>query len=150
MTAIQIEGNLIAPDMTSDILAGDIKGQTAVDFGLPKTEKLEDEITLAWGEARDYWSIFQRRLDRLEEGETATSLTREYWTLALSQRERGTGGEGLKQAQEQALLSLKICDPACGSGHFLLAAARRLGILILMRCLLRQQERLCQQRGGLA
>jgi len=29
--------------------------------------------------------------------------------------------------QEQALLSIKICDPASGSGHFLLAAARRLG-----------------------
>jgi len=29
--------------------------------------------------------------------------------------------------KERALLSLKICDPACGSGHFLLAAARRLG-----------------------
>ncbi|MFM7580389.1 MAG: DUF559 domain-containing protein, partial [Microcystaceae cyanobacterium] len=40
---------------------------------------------------------------------------------------RGVGGEGLKTAQETALLSLKICDPACGSGHFLLAAARRVG-----------------------
>ena len=29
--------------------------------------------------------------------------------------------------KEQALLSLKVCDPACGSGHFLLAAARRIG-----------------------
>jgi hypothetical protein len=28
---------------------------------------------------------------------------------------------------ERALLSIRICDPACGSGHFLLAAARRLG-----------------------
>ncbi len=28
--------------------------------------------------------------------------------------------------REQALLALKICDPACGSGHFLVAAARRL------------------------
>lgn len=27
---------------------------------------------------------------------------------------------------EAALLSLKICDPACGSGHFLLAAAQRI------------------------
>lgn len=27
---------------------------------------------------------------------------------------------------EQALLALKICDPACGSGHFLIAAAHRL------------------------
>ncbi len=27
---------------------------------------------------------------------------------------------------EQALLALKICDPACGSGHFLIAAAHRI------------------------
>ncbi|MCG6568147.1 N-6 DNA methylase [Tessaracoccus sp. ZS01] len=27
---------------------------------------------------------------------------------------------------EQALLSLTVCDPACGSGHFLVAAARRI------------------------
>lgn len=27
---------------------------------------------------------------------------------------------------EQALLSLKVCDPACGSGHFLIAAANRI------------------------
>ncbi|HFQ92495.1 MAG TPA: hypothetical protein ENK32_00670, partial [Anaerolineae bacterium] len=29
--------------------------------------------------------------------------------------------------KEAALLSLRVCDPACGSGHFLLAAARRIG-----------------------
>lgn len=40
---------------------------------------------------------------------------------------RGAGGEGLQQLQEAALLSIKVCDPACGSGHFLLAAARRIG-----------------------
>jgi len=28
---------------------------------------------------------------------------------------------------EEAILSVKVCDPASGSGHFLLAAARRLG-----------------------
>lgn len=28
---------------------------------------------------------------------------------------------------EKALLSIRVCDPAAGSGHFLLAAARRLG-----------------------
>ncbi|HZS70740.1 MAG TPA: N-6 DNA methylase [Candidatus Acidoferrum sp.] len=29
-------------------------------------------------------------------------------------------------AAEKALLSIRVCDPACGSGHFLLAAARRI------------------------
>lgn len=33
---------------------------------------------------------------------------------------------GSVEAAEAALLNLKICDPACGSGHFLLAAAQRL------------------------
>ena len=33
---------------------------------------------------------------------------------------------GSVEAAETALLNLKICDPACGSGHFLLAAAQRL------------------------
>jgi Eco57I restriction-modification methylase len=32
-----------------------------------------------------------------------------------------------RDEKERALLALKICDPASGSGHFLLAAARRLG-----------------------
>jgi hypothetical protein len=31
------------------------------------------------------------------------------------------------QEREAALLGLTVCDPACGSGHFLLAAARRIG-----------------------
>jgi hypothetical protein len=34
---------------------------------------------------------------------------------------------GAQRAAEQALLSIKVIDPAAGSGHFLLAAARRLG-----------------------
>ncbi|HWY16415.1 MAG TPA: N-6 DNA methylase [Rhizomicrobium sp.] len=32
-----------------------------------------------------------------------------------------------KDQKERALLSLKVCDPASGSGHFILAAARRIG-----------------------
>ncbi|MBF0160076.1 MAG: N-6 DNA methylase [Magnetococcales bacterium] len=31
---------------------------------------------------------------------------------------------------EAALLGIRICDPACGSGHFLLAAARRLAAVL--------------------
>ena len=33
---------------------------------------------------------------------------------------------GYKSADE-AVLALKVCDPACGSGHFLIAAAQRIG-----------------------
>jgi type I restriction-modification system DNA methylase subunit len=32
-----------------------------------------------------------------------------------------------KAEKEAAILSIRVCDPAAGSGHFLLAAARRLG-----------------------
>lgn len=31
-----------------------------------------------------------------------------------------------KSDPEQAILALKVCDPACGSGHFLIAAAHRI------------------------
>src|SRR5207302_574019 len=31
-----------------------------------------------------------------------------------------------KPDPEQAILNLKVCDPACGSGHFLIAAALRI------------------------
>lgn len=40
------------------------------------------------------------------------------------------------RSAEQAILSLKICDPACGSGHFLIAAAQRIA------------RRLAQERTG--
>lgn len=32
-----------------------------------------------------------------------------------------------RQAKEKALLSIKVCDPACGSGAFLIAACNKLG-----------------------
>jgi len=32
-----------------------------------------------------------------------------------------------REEKERAILSIRVLDPACGSGHFLLAAARRLG-----------------------
>ncbi|RCJ24420.1 restriction endonuclease [Nostoc minutum NIES-26] len=44
-----------------------------------------------------------------------------------SQASTPSSPDELKHNLEKGLLSLKICDPACGSGHFLLAAARRVG-----------------------
>lgn len=77
LTGIQIQGNLIAPDMTAELITGNIKGQNPEDFGLTKTDKLADEIATAWGDAKAYWVAFQRRLTRLDPNDIATSLTRE-------------------------------------------------------------------------
>jgi len=79
---IQIEGNLLAPDMTSLLSTGSIKGQQAEDFGLGKTDKLADEIAVAWGDAKAYWAAFQRKLARLPEDDYATTITRE-WAVSL-------------------------------------------------------------------
>ncbi|HEY9609637.1 Eco57I restriction-modification methylase domain-containing protein [Allocoleopsis sp.] len=83
LIGVQIEGNLIAPDMTTDLLAGEIKGQTPEDFNFAKTDKLADEIAIAWGDAKAYWTAFQRRLARLDADDMATSLTREQWAVPL-------------------------------------------------------------------
>ncbi len=82
-TGIQIEGNLITFDLTTELLSNELKGQTSKDFKIAQTNKLEDEIAIAWGDAKTYWAAFQRRLAKLAETETATSLTREYWAVPL-------------------------------------------------------------------
>ncbi|WP_228059233.1 hypothetical protein [Nostoc sp. LEGE 06077] len=85
LTALQIEGNLLAPDMTAQILEGSLKGQSPEDFGFNKTDKLADEIATAWGDAKAYWAAFQRALARLDENNSATSITRELWSVPLLQ-----------------------------------------------------------------
>lgn len=80
---IQIEGNLIAPDITAEMLAGTIKGQAPEDFNFTKTDKLADEIAIAWGDAKAYWAAFQRALARLPENDLATTVTREQLAVPL-------------------------------------------------------------------
>ncbi|MEH1872489.1 Eco57I restriction-modification methylase domain-containing protein [Nostoc sp.] len=83
LTGVQIEGNLLAADITAELLAGNVKGQAPEDFGFTKTDKLADEIAIAWGDAKAYWAAFQRQLDRLDADDTATSVTRELWVVPL-------------------------------------------------------------------
>jgi len=82
LAGVQIEGNLIAADMTSLLLTGSIKGQAPEDFGFAKTDKLADEIASAWGDAKAYWASLQRQLARLPADDQATSVTRE-WAVPL-------------------------------------------------------------------
>ncbi len=83
LTGVQIEGNLLAADMTAELLAGNLKGQAPEDFGFNKSDKLADEIAIAWGDAKAYWAAFQRALARLDENDSATSITRELWAVPL-------------------------------------------------------------------
>ena len=48
----------------------------------------------------------------------------------IAEAEKASEGKNLVEEQKAkiaTILNLTVCDPACGSGHFLLAAARRLG-----------------------
>jgi hypothetical protein len=45
-----------------------------------------------------------------------------------SRLSKATTPQEKQQEQEAALLAIRVLDPACGSGHFLLAAARRLAL----------------------
>ncbi|MGB5711364.1 MAG: hypothetical protein WBM44_10700, partial [Waterburya sp.] len=71
-----------------------------------------------------------QRMNSLSDSErTNSSLKR---TSAISQEIdflalNNSQSIDLVALQEQALLNITVCDPACGSGHFLLAAARRIG-----------------------
>ncbi len=58
---------------------------------------------------------------------TPSSLVQELIKSALDPviAER-LAGKQTQQARREALLGITVCDAACGSGHFLLAAARRL------------------------
>jgi len=82
-SGLEIQGNLIASDLLPDLLAGDLKGQAPEDFGFEKSDKLADEVALAWGDAKAFWAAFGRSLARLPAGEPGTTVTREQWVIPL-------------------------------------------------------------------
>lgn len=72
--------------------------------------------------------LFHEGTDRKTTGSyyTRPDLVNELIKSALIPviQDRLKQNTGKKEAQEHALLQLKVCDPACGSGHMVLAAAR--------------------------
>jgi len=82
-------------------------------------------------EAQGFRILTFRNEEVLNDPESVLQRILEALTpVSSSPTGRGEGGEGRKPPDsllaEKAILSIKILDPACGSGHFLLAAARRL------------------------
>ena len=66
--------------------------------------------------------------ERKESGSyyTPTSLVECLLDSALDPLLDGATAHGTAEENIAALLDLTVCDPACGSGHFLVAAARRI------------------------
>ncbi|MEW8025275.1 MAG: type IIL restriction-modification enzyme MmeI [Candidatus Thiodiazotropha sp.] len=81
--SIRIEGAILSGDILDAIERGEKSFQTAKDFGLDPTAKVKEEIADAWAAARAYWTASQNKLERLREGATGTTETRNLWMTPL-------------------------------------------------------------------
>lgn len=79
--SIRIEGSILSPDILDKV--EQMRGQVPSDFGLDGGRNVKDEIARTWADARDYWRIFQRKLATVEEGNNATTETRNLWMVPL-------------------------------------------------------------------
>lgn len=83
-TSIDIQGSIISADQLGKIRSEQALFQQGKDFNKDlTTAKLKDEISFAWQDAKGQWTIFQNKLARLKEGETATTETRNFWIIPL-------------------------------------------------------------------
>jgi hypothetical protein len=80
-SSVRIEGGLLGPDLLDQLLANELPGQRAADFGLPAKRSLTDEIASVFVDARALWGVFQHRLERLRPDDVATSVTRDSWVV---------------------------------------------------------------------
>ncbi|HXK43031.1 MAG TPA: hypothetical protein PKV82_09440, partial [Anaerolineae bacterium] len=79
--SLRIEGGLFSPDLLEALARADLPGQKPQDFGLPPRRALTGEIAAVYHDARALWQVFQHRLERLHEGDLATSETRDSWVI---------------------------------------------------------------------
>lgn len=89
---IRSEGGLLPPDLLRRIIdpRGTLKGTKPEDYGLPQGERLNEVITQSWNRLRRHWVEFRAAAAKLPEGEAATGLTNDKWSLPLL-RELGFG-----------------------------------------------------------
>jgi hypothetical protein len=81
--SIRVEGGLLGPDVLDQLLAAELSGQRAADFGLGARRNLTDEIASAFADARALWGVFQHRLEKVSPDNVATSVTRDAWVVPL-------------------------------------------------------------------
>jgi len=74
--AIRSEGGLLPNDVLDKIVGDQVAGQKPADFGLPKGQRLIDEISRVWADAQNLWSNFKRRRQSLTDPDLyGTSIT---------------------------------------------------------------------------
>jgi len=81
--SLRIEGGLLSGEIIDKIAeaSSDIPGQKPADFGLESNRPLIDEIASAWNDARSYWALFQKSMERLKPDDPGTTLTRDRWMV---------------------------------------------------------------------
>ena len=79
--SIRIEGAILSPDILGEV--EELPGQRPSEFELDAGTNVKDEIARAWADAQDYWRIFQRKLETVQEGSNATTETRNLWMVPL-------------------------------------------------------------------
>ncbi len=89
---IYSEGGLLPMDLLRRILDsnGLVPGTRSEDYGLPQGERISESITQSWNRLLRHWAEFRIAAQGLTQGETATGLTNDKWTLPLL-RELGFG-----------------------------------------------------------
>ncbi len=82
--SIDIQGSILSTELLAKIRSEQASFQQGKDFSSDLTNsKLKDEISFAWQEAKGQWTIFKSKLNRLKEGETGTTETRNFWISPL-------------------------------------------------------------------
>lgn len=87
-TTVRTEGGLLSRDLLERVAAGDktLAGMSPEAYHLAPSEKLGEAITRSWNRLVGAWEAFSEQLAALPADEkTATTVTRQRWTLLLFQ-----------------------------------------------------------------
>ena len=89
---VHSEGGLLPPDLLRRLLDrhSSLAGTRPEDYGLSPGERLNETITHSWNRLRRHYGEFRTAAAHLPEGEAATGLTNDKWSLPLL-RELGFG-----------------------------------------------------------
>lgn len=82
---IRSEGGLLPPDLLRRMLdpKAKLEGVAPENYGLPRSERLNDAITQSWNRLCKHWAEFRAAASGMAGGEPGTGLTNDKWTLPL-------------------------------------------------------------------